>query len=139
MKFKLVITKDIINESKECGLKPDKMQVYLNCALAEAYNELLPAHVCTDKVMFYTNKTFSTFIGQTPLTFEQQQFIRTFDKMTQYARYSLVGQEFDVEIPDTVIDQLYSSEVEVVQKLVNSKSLIPKTKNNDTIKKEVLA
>lgn len=125
MKFHIVITKDIIDESLMHGVPSGSGVPSFSCAFENAYRKLIP-HVCVSHTdIMFIDIPLDRHIWQ-PLTVrttkEQKHFIDRFDKMRTKPnrRYSLVGREFDIDIPDEVIDHYYSSHVEAAQKLIDN-------------------
>lgn len=125
MKFKIRITKEVIDKSLKCNT--NNIDFPQNCAFAVAFNELIPGATVTQSYTnFYdvNNKRIGVWnYGQEREDIES--FINTFDDMQKnpQERYSLVGQEFEIEIPQKVIDYWYSDIVEVIQKIINSEIL----------------
>lgn len=119
MKFKITITKDVIDKSLMCGTFQFKESVSQNCALAICYNQLIP-----DVGVGYPNVYFSMGLNVVKEYMPQDQlnFIDAFDNMmcNHMQRYTLVGQTFDVEIPDEVIEYWHGDAVTAAQKLIDN-------------------
>ena len=137
MKFKVTVTKDVIDRSLMCGVGGSG-QIASNCAFAVLYTDLVPNVVVTgSEAAFYKNKryyiggyvVFDDQLQKVGLTEDQKDFIRKFDSRNSdirpegygyyMDRYELVGQEFDIEIPDAVIDYWYKDASEVAAKIAN--------------------
>lgn len=121
-----------------------------SCAFFEAFKELIPCieavgHLNTIAIL--DSDTFSW-----PNTHEQMEFISKFDNVAAIAnkemaklvneysvpgsvsvvdkvkdifncRYNFVGERFEVEVPDELIDKLYQGRVELANKIANSKCI----------------
>lgn len=104
----MTITQEIIDNSKRgCDSK---------CALASAYNELVPHVLVRNGIHFYNN--LDQHIASVSFTEDQPQFIRDFDSGNK-----VNPQTFEVEIPDSVIEYWYQSHAEAAAKIANSKIL----------------
>lgn len=128
MKFKITITKEVIDKSLMCGTqKEQSKRITTNCAFAVAYNELIPRtnvfhdSVCFDDINGIAIRKLDGVIFHR-LSFEQKDFIYKFDLMDgePHQRYTLVGQTFDVEIPDEVIEYWHGDAVTAAQKLIDN-------------------
>lgn len=136
-KFIITITKEIIDKSLMWG--NNNLSVAGNCAFAKAFQEFIPNVVVSTFNTFFL-KNFKNTEAATHMincdvnntisiinnSISQIEFIYRFDsyKNTPYDRYSLVGQQFEVEIPQKVIDHYYQDSVDEVNKiLANSTSL----------------
>lgn len=135
MKFRITITKEVIEKSLMCGVT-DKMPqgmgfsaletyVQSNCAFSKAYNQLVQVRVSSAYVRFFDEEGIE--IAREELTNDQKCFVNVFDNMNEkpYERYSLIGQSFDVEIPDAVIEYWYGDAVKAVQKIIDNPILQP--------------
>lgn len=124
MKFKLVMTKDVIEKSLDCG-KNGKQDLSNNCAFAVAFKELIPnVQVGLGRTAFFKDQYGARPISAVKQTDEQVDFIKVFDDLgkrgTYEARRGLIGEEFDVEIPDEVIEFYHGDAVKAAQKIANS-------------------
>lgn len=125
MKFKLRITKDILRKSMTCGTNYPE-DVSTNCAFALAFNELVPNTSVGLYLTWFYNEN-SEALSYTNLTTEQISFIRQFDRLVTEPekRLLLPEQEFDVEIPDKVINHYYGDSVKAIQHLIDNPVLTP--------------
>ena len=130
MKFLIKITKGIIDRSIFCGTlnHPQGVEYSDHCALSEAIGELVPARVQNSIIIFKNKDNDGGWSVDT--TVEQRRMIRDFDGPIAEGgdirdRYQLVGREVEVEIPDPVIEYWYGDAVKAVERIANSKTLIP--------------
>lgn len=125
MKFKLKITKDILRKSMMCGTNYPE-DVSTNCAFALAFNELVPNTSVGLHHTLFCNEN-SKALSYTNLTTEQISFIRQFDILATEPekRLLLPEQEFDVKIPDEVINYYYGDSVKAIQHLIDNPVLTP--------------
>jgi len=107
MKFNLVITKDILNEAKECEGE--------SCALALPIKEIVPCHVGESHIT-YVDKSNCFTLASIPTTEAQQELIERFDRGE---REELEGMIIPVFIPDSVIEHHYGDAVKAVQKIAD--------------------
>lgn len=130
MKFKLRITKDVLKKSSNCGRVGGVGSITRNCAFALAFNELVPNVAVTEyNVIFYKPESSETF-AKVPTSTPIVNFIIKFDTALVSERLEFPEQEFDVEIPDNVINFYYGDTVKAVQKLINNPVLIPVISEN---------
>lgn len=125
MKFKLTITKDVIDKSLLCSTAYDKniTAVGYNCAFAVAYNELVPNVWVAPHIVYFKRKDNRAIILTTcVLSLDQQRFIKEFDSFVSEPnkRYGLVGRSFDIEIPDYVIQHHYGDASKAAQKIIDN-------------------
>lgn len=120
MKFKITITKEVIDKSLMCGVDANIL-VHTNCAFAVAYNQLIPNTEVTHSYAWFDDEDGNN-IGESKLMGDQIEFIQTFDCFSDdpTQRYTLVGQTFDVEIPDEVIEYWHGDAVTAAQKLIDN-------------------
>lgn len=121
MKFKITITKEVIDKSLMCGVQSG--DVTSNCAFAVAYNQIVPfVQVSHLGALFYKSSGYDSLIASCYGSVEQEDFVTVFDSMYRYPqeRYSLVGQTFDVEIPDEVIEYWYGDASKAAQKIIDN-------------------
>lgn len=110
MKIKMNVTQELIDKGicQKIGL----------CALALAYNELIPdVTISYEYIAFYgRDKKLLTHIQPTA---KQTAFMEIFD----YYNKDVKPQTLEVEIPDSVIEYWYQSHAEAAAKIANSKIL----------------
>jgi hypothetical protein len=134
--LRIKITKEIMNKAIFCGL-PLHTKVDENCAFAVALREIFPkAAVATEKAWLYGRSMDGMLwpqrrSGLIDLPPAMSDFIRKFDFTTLGERVMMIGQEFDLELPDCIIDNINIDEIQEVLKntphleLVNNSSLVP--------------
>lgn len=109
MKLRIIITKDILKRSMLCGLGEEK--VLDNCAVALACREIFPNCYVDDTYL----RPFSDMDDQLRirLPWEARIFIRRFDSLAEQPelRMDLPETEFDVELPQLLIDSINIEEV----------------------------
>jgi hypothetical protein len=112
--FKIVITKQIIEQSKYCGTNNDAHTVGNNCAVATALIDIFPNVFVTGCHIFPFGMDHENGQGSAiPLPVIAQQFIKLFDGfcLTPKLRLLLPEFEFTIDIPDEVIEQIDIDEV----------------------------
>lgn len=129
--FKIVITKQIIEHSKYCGTNNDANTIGNNCAIATALVDIFPEVYVTDYHIFpfgmEDEKDPALII---PLPLIAQQFIKLFDGfcLTPKLRLLLPEFEFNIDIPDEVIEHINIDDVKVLiagDRKISSCSIIP--------------
>lgn len=102
VKLKIKVTKEILERSKMCEM--DKL-IYENCAIA-----------CAIKDIFPLSKVWKTYIElpfdiRIHLPQEAIIFISAFDMFAPCMRLTMQPIEFEIEIPDTVIEKINIEEL----------------------------
>lgn len=124
--LKIKVTKEILEKSKNCGyVKNFKWfpsysafeNHNSNCAFACAVNEIFPKTNVSCHNMF-------TPYGVISLTAEMKRFIGKFDYSTPEERMEFPEEEFEVSIPDNVIEKINIDEVQEVLKTVPHLELV---------------
>lgn len=140
-KLKVKVTKEILHKAKMCGLDEEHDNLNQNCALAVAIREIFPtAMVSSD--YFYP---FGNIARGVTLSPQVTEFIDNFDlPVTQLQgenllnypkppeiieagikhRLAIPETEFEINIPDWVIDQLNINDITEVLKGVDHLELI---------------
>ncbi|HEU5165972.1 MAG TPA: hypothetical protein VFU29_10560, partial [Chitinophagaceae bacterium] len=114
IQFKIVITKDIIAQCKNCGTTNDDRQVENNCAIAVALADIFPKVYVTDLYIFpfgiEGDKEKDIKISMPVIA---KQFIKLFDgfRFTPRLRLMLPAFEFTIDIADEVIEQINIDDV----------------------------
>ncbi len=117
MKIKIKVTKDILERSKMCGKTPEtRNKVHTSCAIALAIRDIFPqASVSTNIKPFFYNEDLSCDFRNRDsvirLPEEAVEFIDDFDESTPEQRVQMNPIEFEVEIPDCVVDQISIEEI----------------------------
>lgn len=116
--LKIKITKEILRESANCGMMFGKGSQAESCAFAVAVREIFPrAVVCYSAIYpFGGVKHFNNTINVTgateiPISAEMTAFIFEFDANSPYDRVQMKEQEFELEIPDNIIQAIDIQEV----------------------------
>jgi len=114
IQFKIKITKEIINQSKNCGAESDIHEMGRNCAIAVALQDIFPEVYVTNFFIFPfgIDNTESTDlkIALPPIA---QQFIKLFDgfRVIPNLRLLLPEFQFTIDIPAEVINAINIDEV----------------------------
>lgn len=120
VKIKIKITKDILKESACCSYLGGKGPTGRSCAFALAVRDIFPnAYVETSRIIpFYEGMQYP-FTGEIgfPISREMSKFILNFDCSFPEQRVEFPEQEFELEIPDWVIEKID------IQDIINSKTL----------------
>lgn len=114
IQFKIVITKEIIAQCKNCGTTNDDRLVENNCAIAVALADIFPKVYVTDLYIFpfgiEGDKEKDIKISMPVIA---KQFIKLFDgfRFTPRLRLMLPAFEFTIDIADEVIEQINIDDV----------------------------
>jgi hypothetical protein len=124
MKFKVKITQEVIDATCMCG--KDCRSVVENCLFAYCYNQLIPKVKVRSLTVDFFSKQDECMIW-IDHCFKWE--IALFDIYRSYEerRKNFLGKEYELEIPDQVIEYWRGDVVEAVQKLINegNKILMP--------------
>lgn len=106
-KLKITVTKEILKRSKYCGVKGKGLDdLASNCAIALAVRDVFPqAIVGVDRICFGLAEQMSI------LPKIAQNFINQFDRYGPDARPLIKPISFEIEIPDSVINQINIDEL----------------------------
>ncbi len=114
LQLKIAITKEIIEQCKNCGSENEEREIGNNCAVAFALMDIFPDVYVTNYYIF----PFGIEHGKEqnlkiPLPIIAQQFINLFDgfRITPKLRLLLPEFEFTIDVPDEVIEQINIDEV----------------------------
>lgn len=112
MKLKIKITKKILEESKMCGTKDCMGVVTKNCAIAVAVREIFPKA----SVQFSYIEPFGEFITSKSIYLPEEAtaFIHEFDDLNAEQRVNLAEFEFEVDIPESVIEAIPLPDIEKI-------------------------
>ena len=115
VQFKIKVTKEILELSKECGAHNDFDTIGKNCAIAIALKDIFPGVVVTDYYIFpfgidNKNKLDDLRIVMPKIA---QDFVKIFDSLSAIHKLRLLLPEFEFEIsiPDEIISQINIDEV----------------------------
>jgi hypothetical protein len=110
--LKISITKELIDQCKDCGSKNEGYDIGRNCAVAFALRDIFPDAYVTNYYIypFGTEKEEALKI---PLPIIAQQFIKLFDSLIAVPKLRLLLPEFEfnVDVYDEVIEQININEV----------------------------
>ncbi len=113
--FKIKVTKEILELSKECGAHNDFDTIGKNCAIAIALKDIFPEVVVTDYYIYpfgidNKNKLDDLRIVMPKIA---QDFVKVFDSLSAIHKLRLLLPEFEFEIsiPDEIISQINIDEV----------------------------
>jgi hypothetical protein len=126
VQFKIRITKDIIEQCKDCGTENDQFEIGRNCAVAVALQDILPDVYVTNCFIFplgiNDEKRRDVKIS---LPVIAQQFIKLFDGflLIPHLRLLLPDFEFAIDVPDEVIDKININEIIEIIKSRNIKTI----------------
>lgn len=113
-KLKIKVTKEILEKSKHCGTIPG-VRVIDNCPVALAVRDIFPKASVIGTIYpfgFDTKKYERGIKMETiPLTQEVRWFIVKFDEANPSERISLPELEFEVHIPDSIIEKINIDEL----------------------------
>lgn len=121
-KLKIKITKQILKDSMMCGTIDSRKagnSISKSCAVALAVREVFPNAIVGPS----TIRPVSTIFTEIKLPKDATDYILLFDSLTSRpeARLALPEFEFEIRIPEVVINQINLDEVREVLK--NSKTL----------------
>lgn len=115
VRFKIKVTKEILELSKECGAHNDFDTIGKNCAIAIALKDIFPEVVVTDYYIYpfgidNKNKLDDLRIVMPKIA---QDFVKIFDSLSAIHKLRLLLPEFEFEIsiPDEIISQINIDEV----------------------------
>jgi len=125
--LKIKVTKEILQKSAMCGTiseagKMDTSAVGSNCALALAVREIFPnAWVSREYIASDGDRKKSLPIN---LPWSMRSFIKRFDMSSSWQRRQMPEQEFDLPIPDEVIESINIDEIKQMLETVPHLELI---------------
>ena len=105
-KLKIKVTKEILERSKYCG--GGDLNVSQNCAVALAVRDIFPK-AAVDGDYIWPDADIKE--GLMPLPREVSAYIIEFDNLYPQDRPKLPEIEFEVEIPDSVIEKINIEEL----------------------------
>lgn len=115
VQFKIVITKQILEASRLCGIENDLFTIGRNCAIANAMKHIFPDIFVSGYDIFPFGAGNDDSIKQIrlPLPVVAQHFVRLFDgfRLTPALRLLLPEFEFNIDIPDEVIALINIDEI----------------------------
>jgi hypothetical protein len=128
VQFKIKITRDIIEQCKNCGALNDQFEISKNCAIALALQDIFPEVYVTNYYIFPfgINDEKRTDIKMV-LPVVAQQFIKLFDGFSLMPNLRLLLPEFEfaIDVLDKVIDEINIDEIIELIKSRNIKTVYP--------------
>lgn len=115
MKIKITVTDEILKASMYCGT--NAKGVAANCAIALAVRDFMPnALVCWTRGYLAEAMSIFPFVKndltmEIPLPEKAHNYITLFDNSTPLERLALPNLSFEIEVPDSIIDQIGITEV----------------------------
>jgi hypothetical protein len=109
MKLKIKVTKEIIMKSSNC-----RFPVTETCAIALAVRDLFPKAMVAGNCIIVNG--YDDYIS---LPKAAQEFIETFDFLDSRSREQLSPIEFEVDIPESVIDSIDINNLGETLELIN--------------------
>src|SRR6476620_136558 len=119
LQLKIAITKQILEQCKNCGNEMEEHEIGNNCAVAFALMDIFPNVYVTNYFIFpfgMENEREQNL--KIPLPVVAQQFIKLFDgfRLTPKLRLLLPEFEFNIDVHDEVIEQI---NIDEVRELIN--------------------
>lgn len=114
LQLKIAITKEIIEQCKNCGSENEEHEIGNNCAVAFALMDIFPDVYITNYYIFPFGIEHEKEQNlKIPLPIIAQQFIKLFDgfRITPKLRLLLPEFEFTIDVPDEVIEEINIEEV----------------------------
>lgn len=107
MKIRIHVTKEILEKTKACKGKIE------NCAVSEAVREIFPrAYTIILNIYPFPNSLDDLGPERIHLPWQATEFILSFDRAaTDELRAALQPISFEIEVPDSVIEQIGISQV----------------------------
>ena len=117
--IKIKVTREILEKSAYCDLS----KVGENCAIALAVRDVLPmANVGSSSIYPFGTGTRQHCLMEIQLPELAQNFITAFDRNSPLCRLEFPEVEFDVEVPDDVLEMIAPIE-ELKKQLFNHPTL----------------
>jgi hypothetical protein len=115
VRFKIKVTKEILELSKECGAHNDFDTIGKNCAIAITLKDIFPEVVVTDYYIFPFGIDNKNKLDELRIVMPKiaQDFVKVFDSLSAIHKLRLLLPEFEFEIsiPDEIISQINIDEV----------------------------
>lgn len=122
IKIKIKVTKEVLKRSMWCSTKPGVIECAKNCAIAIAVRDIFPdATVGISTMGFGFATDLSVNLPEIAC-----KFIISFDSLRNKPemRLGLPELEFEIEIPDKILDQIGNGNIEEVKTIIqNSETL----------------
>jgi|GEM_PF-1467162 hypothetical protein len=124
VQFKIKVTKDILQMSKECGVREDVATIGKNCAIALTLKDIFPdVFVSGDNIYPFGREDIDPSHNVTiPMPKIARDFVKVFDSLSAIhnLRSRLPEFEFSIEIPDEIISEIDIEEVTTLTHQVDS-------------------
>jgi hypothetical protein len=124
VQFKIKVTKDILELSKECGVHEDAATIGKNCAIALTLKDLFPnVFVSGDDIFPFGKEDKNPSHNITiPMPKIARDFVKVFDSLSAIhnLRLRLPEFEFAIDIPDEIISEIDIEEVTTLTHRVDS-------------------
>ncbi len=118
VQFKIRVTKEIIEQSKQCGFNDEVEIIGKNCAIANALKDIFPDVMVTGHHIypFGIDEYEESDDPKIPIPEVAQNFIRVFDSLAAIpnVRTRLPEFEFEISIPDEVISMIDIDETKAI-------------------------
>lgn len=115
-KIKIKVTREILERSRNC---PTGCLAVKSCAFSLAFRDIFPnASVRTNYIDPFDEDRLDSYFET---TLEMRRFIRIFDSLQPYERVAMFPQDFELELPDWVIERIGIKEVDRI--LENSETM----------------
>lgn len=134
VKLKIKVTKDILERAKYCGTHPNQtsFEVPTNCAIALAVRDIFPdAWVSGESIDIYEPGTSFLDMDEMKMPYDSialpmdaQEFIELFDATMAEYRPLIKELEFEVEVPDRVINMISLDEIKSLLKNSSTMELV---------------
>ena len=114
LQLKIAITKEIIEQCKNCGNGNEEHEIGKNCAVAYALMDIFPDVYVTNYYAYPFGIGYEKEEAlKITLPTIAQQFIKLFDgfSLTPKLRLLLPEFEFTIDVPDEVVEQINIDEV----------------------------
>ena len=126
VQFKIRITRDIIEQCKNCGAGNDQFEIGRNCAIALALQDIFPDVYVTNYYIFpfgINDEKRKDIKILLPVI--AQQFIKLFDGFYLIPQLRLLLPEFEfaIDVPDEVINEINIDEIKQLIKSRNIKTV----------------
>ncbi len=126
VQFKIRITRDIIEQCKNCGSGNDQSEIGRNCAIALALQDIFPDVYVTNYYIFpFGISDVKRMDVKIVLPVIAQQFIKLFDGFCLMPNLRLLLPEFEfaIDVSDEVIDEVNIDEIKELIKSRNIKTV----------------
>ncbi len=119
VQFKIRITRDVIEQCKNCDATNDQSEISRNCAIAFALQDIFPVVYVTNYYIFpfgISDEKRKDIKIVLPVV--AQQFIKLFDGFSLMPNLRLLLPEFEfaINIPNEVIDEINIDEIKGIIK-----------------------